>query len=149
MPPAAVRECSVGRNGSPIRTKECARCKGGHGFELLQDLVIDQVMLSEYRATMNDAARSWRMRVGKTFSDTDDRFLLARNGYWLEYQAFRSVSRGAKFAFMGAEDEPLFNTSTFSPDSASDMLCRPRKHCAHKFQRQLRTSGRSSPCSLI
>ena len=46
------------------------------------------------------------------------------------------------------DEEPLFSASTFNWDLVCVMRF-PAEHRAHKVQRQSRTSGMSSPCSLI
>jgi hypothetical protein len=90
---------------------------------------------------MPDCVRPRHFGVDEKLPDADDGFPLA------EYSISIREDR-TQYGPNLSEEEPLFSARTFDPDSASVMHV-PGKHRAHKVQRQSRTSGMSSPCSLI
>jgi hypothetical protein len=61
----------------------------------------------------------------------------------------REPRRRAAFGSVNlSEEEPLFSASTFN-SARSSVIPQPGGTSSHELQRQSRTSGMSSPCSLI
>ena len=147
------------------------RRKGRCGVQLLHDLYVDQAMLPQLRSAMNgtmaDCDGGRGAAVVKEFADAGNRFPLRGNGRRLGQPRMAAQILRVKLATFLADRLGLAGQQQLRflrADAIQAELERGRTavQCQHDqlggdrcrthaqaAQRQSRTSGRSSPCSLM
>ena len=157
----------VGDDGE--RRRRVQGGEGRRGFDVGEDCGVDQAMAALSRPAMHDAMadrhRGRHGGVAEQLADAGDRFSLAGNGDRLRDQVTAVAAARAKAPVRQA-DRVRFARQQQLQGRRRDIVHREfqrrraavqrkdrrsRLGCAHAqaLQRQSRTSGMSSPCSLI